>query len=261
MEEKVFIFTQHLVLLPLFLVIQHTPTVEWLHHLHLVNHISWSLVSFFAKAYVPGLVHINLSTCCSCRELWSIAMFLWFIVSSWSTKGVAGQKGGVPKHGRRGKKSTTTNSKQITTTERISVTPSVAVSPITTLTNCSIFESFNIYTNPYSPSPSQQPPHFSPPSSSLWGLPSHSPHGMQPYWKMLTKQIKVCKGCRLGYGNEVSVPDPPYNMCCTWRVYCVTFCSLCNKNSCSLLCCSYLHLDKVWNAVLDKNREGEIANI
>ena len=37
---------------------------------------------------------------------------------------------------------------------------------------------------------------------------------MQPYYlKMLTKQIKVCKGCRLGYGNEVSVPDPPYNIC------------------------------------------------
>ena len=37
---------------------------------------------------------------------------------------------------------------------------------------------------------------------------------MQPYYlKMLTKQIKVCKGCRLGYGNEVSVPDPTYNIC------------------------------------------------
>ena len=37
---------------------------------------------------------------------------------------------------------------------------------------------------------------------------------MQPYYlKMLTKQIKVCKGCQLGYGNEVSVPDPLYNIC------------------------------------------------
>ena len=38
----------------------------------------------------------------------------------------------------------------------------------------------------------------------------YSPHGIQPYnLKMLTKQIKVCSG----YNNEVSIPEPPYNMC------------------------------------------------
>ena len=37
---------------------------------------------------------------------------------------------------------------------------------------------------------------------------------MTPYYlKMLTKQIKVCKGCRHGYDKDVSVPNPPYNVC------------------------------------------------
>jgi hypothetical protein len=38
----------------------------------------------------------------------------------------------------------------------------------------------------------------------------YSPAGTQPYLlKMLTKNIKVCAGCRLGYNNTV----PPYDMC------------------------------------------------
>ena len=39
---------------------------------------------------------------------------------------------------------------------------------------------------------------------------SYSPAGTQPYFlKMLTKNIKVCAGCRLGYSNTL----PPYDIC------------------------------------------------
>ena len=42
----------------------------------------------------------------------------------------------------------------------------------------------------------------------------YSSHGMQPYvLKFLTKQIRICAGCRFGYCNDVKVPDPPYNIC------------------------------------------------
>lgn len=30
---------------------------------------------------------------------------------------------------------------------------------------------------------------------------------------MLTKQIRVCAGCRLGYNNEIVIPSSPYNIC------------------------------------------------
>ena len=42
----------------------------------------------------------------------------------------------------------------------------------------------------------------------------YSPHGGQPYvLKFLTKQIRVCAGCRLRYCNTEKVPAPPYNIC------------------------------------------------
>ena len=42
----------------------------------------------------------------------------------------------------------------------------------------------------------------------------YSPHGVRPYvLKFLTKQIRICAGCRFGYYNDVKLPDPPYNIC------------------------------------------------
>lgn len=43
----------------------------------------------------------------------------------------------------------------------------------------------------------------------------YSPHGAQPYrLKFLTRQIRVCAGCRFGYCNTEKIPAPPYDMCC-----------------------------------------------
>ena len=70
----------------------------------------------------------------------------------------------------------------------------------------------------YGPPPSGS---YGPSSSSgSYGPPythqfqQYSPHGGQPYvLKFLTKQIRVCAGCRLGYCNTEKVPAPPYNIC------------------------------------------------
>ena len=46
------------------------------------------------------------------------------------------------------------------------------------------------------------------------GFPSFQSHGTQVYHvKMLTKQIRICAGCRLGFDNEHVIPPSPYNMC------------------------------------------------
>ena len=169
-------------------------------------------------------------------------------------KGVAGQKGGVAKHGRRGRRKDTNTSTLVTTTDRISTcTPVASATP--TSTNAvsdtsafgdgsgqeSQFNSHFYYSYPPVPLPSLQesPSSFAPhiqslrmqgsplyscPPHGLYGSPyqsiaspsssSYSPHGIQPYYlKMLTKQIRVCSGCRFGYDNEVCVPAAPYNMC------------------------------------------------
>jgi hypothetical protein len=62
-------------------------------------------------------------------------------------------------------------------------------------------------------------PHFQPPSyatTSYLSTPYFSvfqPHGSQPYYiKMLTKQIRVCAGCRFGYNNDIFIPNSPYNI-------------------------------------------------
>ena len=61
---------------------------------------------------------------------------------------------------------------------------------------------------------------YDPPSSGNYGPHytyqphQYSTHGGQPYvLKFLTRQIRVCAGCRLGYCNTEKVPAPPYNIC------------------------------------------------
>ena len=52
------------------------------------------------------------------------------------------------------------------------------------------------------------------PTANNTSFPYFSPHGKQPFYlKMLTKQIRVCGGCRCGFNNETRIPDPPYNVC------------------------------------------------
>ena len=63
-----------------------------------------------------------------------------------------------------------------------------------------------------------------------------APHGIQPFYlKMLTKQMRVCAGCRLGFNNEVCVPDPPYIVCIAHEEPFVVSPKT-SKNSCSLSC-------------------------
>ncbi len=188
-------------------------------------------------------------------------------------KGVAGQKGGISKHGRRGRRRGTNAPLQITdrtttaldlphgTTSDQSYCPYPAYQGSPTSSSNSYMPHYvqskqgSSRDSPYSsyagaylqgsypphvPSTSYSPHYVqsmqgssrdssrdSPYSSHaadayLQGsypphvLPStsYSPHGIQPYnLKMLTKKIRVCSGCRLGYSNETRVPEPPYNMC------------------------------------------------
>ena len=63
------------------------------------------------------------------------------------------------------------------------------------------------------------PPQLLHATSTIVGTPhpsvtSFQPHGIEPYFvKMLTKQIRICAGCRLGFNNEKAIPPSPYNIC------------------------------------------------
>ena len=49
---------------------------------------------------------------------------------------------------------------------------------------------------------------------TIIGSPPFQAHGIQSYFvKMLTKQIRICAGCRLGFNNEHAIPPSPYNIC------------------------------------------------
>ena len=120
-------------------------------------------------------------------------------------KGVAGQKGSVPKRSRRGRTRSSTVSAPVSTHDRTTCVTNIQ----TTVANDMYMGSMmNFGFSPY-PSASVHPtPHYTPHGSQ------YSPHGSQPYLlKFLTKQIRVCAGCRLGYCNDPEIPPPPYNIC------------------------------------------------
>jgi hypothetical protein len=135
-------------------------------------------------------------------------------------KGVAGQKGGVPKGGRRGKRGNSTL--PTTVTDRITVLPRAAVNTdnnsvevVQSTVTSQVYHSQSL-TSPIRPQLQSVMQADIRSVQSFQNQPSisYSPHGIQQYnLKMLTKQIKVCSGCRLGYNNQLSIPEPPYNMC------------------------------------------------
>ena len=141
-------------------------------------------------------------------------------------KGVAGQMGGISKRGRRGRRRGTNAPLQVT--DRTTTAPDLPHGTASNQLYCpypayqgSPTSSSNSYMLQSMQGSSRDSPYSSHAGAYLQGsyppyIPStsYSPHGIQPYsLKMLTKQIRVCSGCRLGYSNEIRVPEPPYNMC------------------------------------------------
>ena len=142
-------------------------------------------------------------------------------------KGIAGKKGGVSKRGRRGKRRANTgfveSSDRVVALTDGSSSTILPINSISTSGYCHTISNQVVVTNPLpSPLPSSfqdstpyftnlSPQHYSPISSMDA---TYLPHGIQPYHlKILTKQIKVCAGCRFGFNNAINLPEPPYNMC------------------------------------------------
>ena len=185
-------------------------------------------------------------------------------------KGVAGQKGGVAKHSRRGRTRSSTSTVPTRTYDRTSCVTSIQnvtasgpstmnfgyVHPLSAMPQSSVDE--------FMPSGSYDPPssgNYGPSSSGSYGPHTYqpqqySPHGGQPYaLKLLTRQIHVCAGCQFGYCNTEKVPAPPYNICVAHKEARQVMNShkgyelkhrytIYNKNISPLSCKSLLHLDK-----------------
>ena len=111
-------------------------------------------------------------------------------------KGVAGQKGAVAKRSRRGRTKNSTCSTAVSTHDRTSCVTNIQA---TTASGMFMGSTMNFG---YMPQYQPVQPH------------QYYPHGVQPYvLKFLTKQIRICAGCRLGYCNETEIPAAPYNIC------------------------------------------------
>ena len=125
-----------------------------------------------------------------------------------------------------------TKDQQIPIHDRILILTAAEPKSKTSLSSLSHYAPASIVTPQYVLLPKNTEPGFLPTSTS----PGHStasfsvgmqpaavpctpityfqPHGTQPYLlKMLTKQILVCAGRRLGYNDEKTIPLSPYNTC------------------------------------------------
>ncbi len=162
----------------------------------------------------------NLSVFCNWWKCQKSGPNLDALALSGLPKGVAGNKGGVSIRSRRGKK--TLKHQPIHIYDRVSTESVGGTSSTSQLLGQSTSQvpcQFNVPlyqgqlvqqgsltgdTN-YSPTTvGMQPSRVTP----------FQPHGNQPYFvKMLTKQIRVCAGCRLGFNNEKDIPLSPYNIC------------------------------------------------
>lgn len=129
----------------------------------------------------------------------------------------ARQKGGLSKRGWKGGQKGPVSS-TVVPTNRIASCEAPTSSCANTLSDLSqmsssSYNSFHHSFNHFNQvlTPSYNYPQW---NNQLHLSPQFVPHGVAPFYlKMLTRQIKVCAGCRFGFNNELSVPEPPYNMC------------------------------------------------
>ena len=121
-------------------------------------------------------------------------------------KGVAGNKGGVAvKRSRRGRQASTTPAR---THDRISAVITDNSSSHLSSTQISELQGATYTSTQVTGQPSTPTPQH---GTSPYAF---QPHGTQPYYiKMLTRKIRICAGCRLGFNNEQTIPPSPYNIC------------------------------------------------
>ena len=131
-------------------------------------------------------------------------------------KGVAGQKGGKSKRGRNRAKSSGAQASNVSDhVKSVAVSPN-ANSPSQLLQPYSPYNYAGNHTYYGTSWPTCHDPQANTPVRSnpnVMPVP-FSPAGTKQFFlKMLTKSIKICAGCRLGYDNSTSMPSPPYNIC------------------------------------------------